>query len=110
MTDLAGDKLLPYGARLHELSIASGIWASVKKAAAEHGAGRVKSIKLEIGALQMIEEDQLTFWIQTLAERDGSPGIELKITTVPDGLQMRVVSAEVDLSTPQPKGDEGTSQ
>jgi Zn finger protein HypA/HybF involved in hydrogenase expression len=81
---------------VHELSIASQIWASVKKAAAEHCGRRVKSIKLEIGALQMIEDEQLTFWIQALAERDGSPGVELKITTVPDGLQLRVVSAEVE--------------
>jgi Zn finger protein HypA/HybF involved in hydrogenase expression len=81
---------------MHELSIASQIWASVKKAAAEHGGRRVKSIKLELGALQMIEAEQLTFWIQTLAERDGSPGVELKVTIVPDGLQLRVVSAEVE--------------
>ena len=81
---------------MHELSIASQIWRSVKHAAAEHGDHRVKSIKLEIGALQMIEEDQLTFWIQALAERDGSPGVELKITTVPESVQIRVASAEVE--------------
>ena len=83
---------------MHELSIASQIWTSVKKAASEHGAARVRSIKLEMGALQMIEEEQLAFWIQALAERDGSPAIDLKITTVPDGLQIRVVSAEVDVT------------
>ena len=83
---------------MHELSIASLIWASVARAASEHGARRVKAIKLEIGALQMIEEEQLAFWIQALAERDDSPAVDLKITTVPDGLQIRVVSAEVDVT------------
>ena len=81
---------------MHELSIASQIWESVRRAAAEHGGGRVKSIKLEIGALQLIEDDQLTFWIQALAERGGSPGVEIRITTVPEGVQIRVVSAEVE--------------
>jgi hydrogenase nickel incorporation protein HypA/HybF len=81
---------------MHELSIASQIWASVKRAAAEHGDRRVTSIRLEIGAFQMIEEEQLTFWIQALAERDGSPGVGLTITTVPESVQIRVVSAEVE--------------
>jgi Zn finger protein HypA/HybF involved in hydrogenase expression len=81
---------------MHELSIASQIWTSVKNAAAEHSGRRVKSIKLEIGALQMIQEEQLTFWIQALAERDGSPGVELRVTTVQESLQIRVVSAEIE--------------
>jgi len=84
------------GIQLHELSIASQIWDSVKKAASARRARRVQSIKLEIGALQMIEEDQLTFWLQTLAEREGSPGVEVEITTLPEGTQVRVVSAEIE--------------
>jgi Zn finger protein HypA/HybF involved in hydrogenase expression len=81
---------------VHELSIASQIWSSVAKAASQHGASRVKAIKLEIGALNLIEEDQLTFWIQALAEREGSPRVEVKITTLPAGMQIKVVSAEVE--------------
>ena len=92
---------------MHELSIASDIWSSVKKAAAQHGAGRVKSIKLEIGALQMIEEDQITFWIQALAERDGSPAVTVKIATPPEGAQIRVVSAEVEPPTDRANSHEG---
>ncbi len=83
------------GILLHELSIASQIWASVARAAAEHRASRVKAIKLEVGALNLIEEDQLTFWIQALAEREGLPRVEVKITTLPAGMQIKVVSAEV---------------
>lgn len=81
---------------MHELSIASQIWGSVVQAAAAHGASRVKAIKLEIGALNLIEEDQLTFWIENLAERAGSPGVEVKITTLPEGMQIKVVSTEVE--------------
>jgi Zn finger protein HypA/HybF involved in hydrogenase expression len=81
---------------LHELSIASQIWASVARAAAEHGARRVKAIKLELGALNLIVEDQLTFWLQELAAREGSPGVEVTITTLPEVMQIRVVSAEIE--------------
>jgi len=81
---------------VHELSIASQVWESVARAASPHRARRVKSIKLEVGALQMIEEDQLTFWLQALAEREGSPGVEVEITTLPQGTQVRVVSAEIE--------------
>ena len=68
---------------MHEFSIASEIWASVREAARQHGKGRVKAVKLEIGALNLIEEDQLRFWLEALAERDGSAGVELQITTLP---------------------------
>lgn len=93
---------------MHELSIASDIWTSVKKAAAAHGASRVKSIKLEVGALQMIEEGQLTYWLQALAERDGSPSLQVRITALPEGLQIRVVSAEIVPPALAPSTCEGT--
>jgi len=82
---------------LHELSIASDIWASVAKAARQHGGGRVKRIVLEIGALNLIEEEQLRFWLEALAERNGSAGVEVNITTREGVLALKVVSAEVVL-------------
>ncbi len=68
---------------MHEFSIASEIWASVAAAARRQGGGRVKTITLEIGALNLIEDEQLRFWLEALAERDGSPGVEVRITTLP---------------------------
>ena len=65
---------------MHEFSIASQIWESVARAARERGGKRVRSVALEIGALNLLEDEQLGFWIRTLAERDGSPDVELKIT------------------------------
>jgi hydrogenase nickel incorporation protein HypA/HybF len=79
---------------MHEYSIASEIWASVKKASEEHGGGRVVSISLELGALNLIEEDQLTFWLEALAERDGSPGVQVKVTTLPVRLRCRQCGGE----------------
>jgi len=79
---------------VHEYSIASEIWESVKKASGQQGSGRVLSIALEVGALNLIPEDQLTFWLETLAERDGSPGMQVQITTLPPRLRCRECGAE----------------
>jgi len=66
---------------MHEFSIASQIWESVARAARQRG-GRVLSITLELGELNLLEEEQLRFWINELAARDSSPDVELKITLV----------------------------
>jgi len=65
---------------MHEFSIASQIWESVAKAARQHGGGRVVSITLELGELNLIEDEQLRFWIKELGARDGSPDVHLKIS------------------------------
>lgn len=67
---------------MHELSLASHIWDSVTRAARRHGAARVQSITLEIGALNLIEPDQLTFWLKALADQHGSPDIAVNIKTI----------------------------
>jgi len=72
---------------LHEYSIASQIWRSVQKAAGERGGGRVLSIALEIGALNLLEDEQLSFWIRALAERDGSPDVQLDIAHLPGRIE-----------------------
>jgi Zn finger protein HypA/HybF involved in hydrogenase expression len=85
---------------LHEFSIAAEIWGSVARAAREHGSARVKAIKLEIGALNLIEEEQIRFWLEVLAEKDGSAGVEVRVTTT-EGREIKVVSAEVVLPDPR---------
>ena len=74
---------------MHEYSIASQMWASVVKAAQERGGLRVLSIKLEIGPLNLIADEQLRFWITALAERDGSPGVRLEIAHPPAQVRCR---------------------
>jgi hydrogenase nickel incorporation protein HypA/HybF len=86
---------------MHEFSIASEIWESVAKAAREHGGGRVLSISLEVGALNLLAEEQLRFWIGLLAERDGSPGVEVEISCVPARLRCRDCGAEGEASVPE---------
>jgi hydrogenase nickel incorporation protein HypA/HybF len=76
---------------VHEFGIAWEIWQSVQRAAERSGGGRtrVRSIAVEIGELNLIEDEQLRFWISELAERDGSPGAELRITHLPPAVRCR---------------------
>jgi len=90
---------------LHEYSISSQIWASVSKAAREQGGGRVLSIVLEVGALNLLEEEQLSFWIGTLAEREGSPNVELKLTTLPGRVRCRQCGEDGEAGMPGGEAD-----
>jgi hydrogenase nickel incorporation protein HypA/HybF len=86
---------------VHEYSIALYMWESVAAAARKHGAGRVRSVTLEIGALNLIEEEQLGFWICALAEREGSPGVELKIALLPARVRCRSCAWEGEVTVPE---------
>jgi hydrogenase nickel incorporation protein HypA/HybF len=90
---------------LHELSIASQIWESVARAARQHGGGRVLSIKLELGELNLIEEEQLRFWIEELGKRDGSPGVRLEITPVKGRVRCNECEAEGEPGLPGGSAD-----
>ncbi len=90
---------------MHEFSLASEIWSSVTAAARAHGGGRVLSVKLEIGALNALSDDQLRFWIQALAARDGSPGVRIDITPLPGRLLCRACGAESEVPAPTDEFD-----
>ncbi len=86
---------------MHEFSIASEVWESVARAAQAHGGGRVVSISVEIGALNLLAEEQLRFWIGMLADRDGSPGVEVEIRYLPARLRCRQCGAESEAGVPE---------
>ncbi len=88
---------------MHELSIASEIWSSVAKAAREHGGGRVRAVKLELGVLNLLADEQVTFWIEMLADQSGSPGVAVQITHLPARVKCRACGVESE--TPLPEGE-----
>jgi len=88
---------------MHEFSIASEIWSSVAKAAREHGGGRVRGVKLELGVLNLLADEQVTFWIEMLADQSGSPGVTVQITHLPARVKCRVCGVESE--TPLPEGE-----
>ncbi len=82
------------GPAVHEYSVAFEIWDAVKAAARKHGGGAVRSIKLEIGALNLIEEEQLSFWLKALADQNGSPDLGLEISRAAARVKCRNCGAE----------------
>jgi len=85
---------------VHEFSIASQVWESVARAAREHGGGRVLSVSLELGELNLVEDEQLRFWIGELGKRDGSPGVKLKIAKVRGKVSCSECGAEGEAGLP----------
>ncbi len=85
---------------MHEFSIASQIWETVSQKARERGGGRVIAITLEVGALNLFEDDQLRFWIGMLAERGGSPEVELRITHSPGRVHCNECDVEGEVAFP----------
>jgi hydrogenase nickel insertion protein HypA len=81
---------------VHEYSVASEIWDAVKAAARTHGGGAVRSIRLEIGALNLIEEEQLRFWLKALADQNGSPDLDLKISRAAARVKCRDCGADAE--------------
>lgn len=85
---------------MHEFSIACEVWASVARAAHAHHAARVTAVSLEIGALNLLAREQLTFWLDALADRDGSPGLQVRIALVPGRVRCARCAAETDVAAP----------
>ncbi len=85
---------------MHEYSIACEIWQSVLKAVNAQFADQpdikpiIRAVTVEIGALNLIETEQLSFWLEQLAAREGSPGLELKLKMLPGRVKCRECGIE----------------
>jgi len=55
---------------MHEYSIAYDLYATAKKAALEHHADTVKTIRVEVGKMAMVNPDQVIFLFDTIKEDD----------------------------------------
>ena len=82
---------------MHEFSLSSQIWASVQAAAQGR---RVLSITLELGALTLLAEDQVRFWVESLAARDGSPEVKVTITYLPARVRCQACGEEGEAGLP----------
>jgi len=55
---------------MHEYSIAYDLYATAKNAALEHHADTVKTIRVEVGKMAMVNPDQVIFLFDTIKEDD----------------------------------------
>lgn len=68
---------------MHELSVAEAILDRAREAAADHGAGSVETLTVELGEVTHINADQLRFCIETVAEETPLSAVEVAIERVP---------------------------
>ena len=94
---------------MHEFTTASQIWKSVARAAQagplgerprERG-GRVRSLTLELGELNLLAPDQITFWIRELAAREGSPDLQVTISVIKGRVRCANCAQESDAVLPE---------
>lgn len=64
---------------MHEFAMASAMHQRILKAAAEHGAGRVLSVQIEIGELSLLNPEQVEFWLTELARNTAAEGAKFTI-------------------------------
>lgn len=69
--------------QVHELSAATSILRTILPAAEEKGATEIKSVKLEIGELTLLNPDQLRFCFQIAAKDTIAQGADLVIENRP---------------------------
>jgi len=65
---------------MHELSLADGILKTVLQAAEKEGATKIKSIKIEMGEILLVNAEQLTFCFDVISKDTIAEGAELDIT------------------------------
>jgi hydrogenase nickel incorporation protein HypA/HybF len=88
---------------MHEYTTAAQIWRSIAEAARRHGEGRVISAEIELGELNLLGDEQISFWVTRLAEQAGSPDLKIAITHLPARVKCRDCQAEG--ATPLPEGE-----
>lgn len=68
---------------MHELSAATSILRTILSAAEGKGATKIKSVRLEIGELTLLNPDQLRFCFEIAAKGTIAQGADLMIETQP---------------------------
>ena len=68
---------------MHEMSLAEGVLQIVEQSAREQGFARVRSVRLEIGALALVEPEAMRFCFDAVTRGSIADGARLEITTIP---------------------------
>lgn len=82
---------------MHETAIVAGLMGIIEKTAAQHGARRVKSVRLKVGRLQAVEPQQLCSCFEMFAEGTIADGAQLIIDAVEVRGRCRSCGTEFDI-------------
>jgi len=67
---------------MHEFAIASEIVQNVLETAQQSRGGRVLSLDLEVGELAVLNDEQVTFWVQELLKGTVAEGARIRVKRV----------------------------
>lgn len=81
---------------MHELAVCEGLMTQVIRVARDHGAARVRRIRLDIGALSGVEPDLLSQAFTIARAGTVADGAVLEITTLPPRLRCTACGAETE--------------
>ena len=79
---------------MHELSIISNIFDILEEVADEHHLVTITKVKLNIGKLQQIVPDMLSFAFDTVAKGTRAEGARLEVQEIPISMQCQTCSTE----------------
>lgn len=68
---------------MHELGIATSILQAARQEASRHPGGRLRRVKVRVGALSGVNPEALSFCFEVLAREDGRRRVELEIEDCP---------------------------
>lgn len=85
---------------MHELAIAAAVVESAEKAAHQHGASSVESVRLRVGELAGVVADALRFSFDLVAEGTALAGATLVIEEIPARARCADCVAEFAVGSP----------
>lgn len=85
---------------MHDVTAARQIARTVLQAAEQEGAGRVEKVRIVLGAMQMIDPEQLEFWLGQILRGSVGEGAEIEIRRNPLTVRCRACGWEGELEVP----------
>ena len=86
---------------MHDVTAAQRIASTVLEAAREQGAERVERVQIALGAMTMIDAEQLDFWLEQVLRGTLAEGAEIVIEQMPLRAVCRACRREGEVEVPE---------
>ena len=85
---------------MHDVTAAQRIAATVLQAAQEQEAARVERVEIALGAMTMIDPEQLEFWLEQVLRGSVAEGAEVQIEQLPLRVRCGACDYEGEVEVP----------
>lgn len=86
---------------MHDVTAAQRIASTVLEAAREQGAERVERVQIALGAMTMIDAEQLDFWLEQIFRGTVAEGAEVEIEQLPLRVRCAECGREGEVEVPE---------